>query len=119
MGQSRVLSDTTLQIRRNLLGPPRERVFKAWTDPEGLKKWFGHDDTCLIPFAEVDLRAGGRYRIRIETEKGEPIRSPESTGKSKLPRSSSSPGSGRKEEWISKRPLSRLSFKMPENRPPW
>ena len=64
MGQSRVLPDTTVQIRRTFLAP-RERVFTAWTDPEGLKKWFGHDDTCVIPFAEVDLRVGGRYRIRI------------------------------------------------------
>ncbi len=69
MGQSTVLPDTTLQIRRTFSGP-RERVFKAWTDPDSLKQWFGHDDTCQIPFAEVDLRVSGRYRIRIESSKG-------------------------------------------------
>ena len=39
-----------------------ERLFKAWTEPEQLKQWWGPESvTCIA--AEVDLRVGGRYRI--------------------------------------------------------
>jgi uncharacterized protein YndB with AHSA1/START domain len=41
---------------------PRERVFRAWTDPEALTRWWAPEQfTCLA--AEVDLRPGGRYRF--------------------------------------------------------
>jgi uncharacterized protein YndB with AHSA1/START domain len=45
-----------------IIKAPRERVFRAWTDPEQLVKWWGPGHvTC--PKAEVDLRPGGAYRI--------------------------------------------------------
>ena len=44
------------------MAAPPERVFAAWTNPDQLKQWWGpRAVTC--PAAEVDLRAGGRYRI--------------------------------------------------------
>ena len=40
----------------------RQRVFRAWTDPELLMRWFiTPDDEMRI--IELDLRAGGRYRL--------------------------------------------------------
>jgi glutathione S-transferase len=55
------LADLTLVVRRTLRAPA-ERVFAAWTTPELLMKWWGPADvTCTA--AEVDLRAGGAYRI--------------------------------------------------------
>ena len=43
---------------------PRERVFRAWTDPEAVRRWFG---SSLGPAtsAESDLRVGGGYRITV------------------------------------------------------
>ena len=39
---------------------PRELVWRAWTDPEHFKRWWGPKDyTC--PFCEMDLRVGGKY----------------------------------------------------------
>ena len=39
---------------------PRELVWKAWTDPEQFKKWWGPMDfTC--PASKIDLRVGGKY----------------------------------------------------------
>lgn len=39
---------------------PRELVWKAWTEPEHCKKWWGpHQFTS--PFCEIDLRVGGKY----------------------------------------------------------
>ncbi len=39
---------------------PRDLVWKAWTDAEHLKKWFGPKGTT-IPFAKMDFRIGGTY----------------------------------------------------------
>jgi uncharacterized protein YndB with AHSA1/START domain len=49
---------------------PRERVFDAWTNPDVLRRWWtaGGGST---PSAEVDLRAGGRYRLSMQMETGE------------------------------------------------
>jgi uncharacterized protein YndB with AHSA1/START domain len=42
-----------------------EKVWKAWTDPEMLKQWWGPNDV-IIPECEVDLRVGGRIYIVME-----------------------------------------------------
>ena len=57
-------ANTTFQITRNFKAS-RESVFKAWTDPEALKKWFGPSDDFSTPLAEVDLKIGGKYRIQM------------------------------------------------------
>lgn len=44
---------------------PRERVWRAWTDVEQLKRWFGPKG-CSVPYCSVDLRPGGAARYRIE-----------------------------------------------------
>ena len=69
MSQSKAVSETKLQIRKTF-SASREELFKAWTQPEVLKRWFGPGDNCRIPVAEVDLRVNGRYRIRIDSEGG-------------------------------------------------
>ncbi|HLP20169.1 MAG TPA: SRPBCC domain-containing protein [Chitinophagales bacterium] len=38
----------------------RELVFKAWTDPEQLAKWYAPDG-CTISFAKADIKQGGQY----------------------------------------------------------
>jgi len=52
--------DATLEVRRTFAAP-RERVFRAWTQPEELDKWSSPGP--LTPTSDVDLRVGGRYRI--------------------------------------------------------
>ena len=44
---------------------PLETVWKAWTDPKMLKKWWGPNDV-KIPECEVDLRVGGKIHIVME-----------------------------------------------------
>src|SRR6185437_11111195 len=44
---------------------PRERVWKAWTDPTELKQWWGPENVT-IPECEVDLRVGGKFYIVME-----------------------------------------------------
>jgi uncharacterized protein YndB with AHSA1/START domain len=39
---------------------PRELVWRAWTDPEQVRLWWGPKD-FTSPFAKIDLRVGGTY----------------------------------------------------------
>ena len=39
---------------------PREKVWKAWTDPEMVKKWWGPEG-FWAPSIEIDFRVGGKY----------------------------------------------------------
>jgi uncharacterized protein YndB with AHSA1/START domain len=41
---------------------PRELVFKAWTDPKHLAKWFGPKG-FTTPVCEADARVGGAWHI--------------------------------------------------------
>lgn len=41
---------------------PRELVFKAWTDPEIMAKWWGPKGVTN-PTCEIDAKVGGRIRI--------------------------------------------------------
>jgi uncharacterized protein YndB with AHSA1/START domain len=49
-------------IVRRVVRAPVERVFAAWTEPEHLVRWWGPRPVVCCG-AEVDLRAGGAYRI--------------------------------------------------------
>ncbi len=50
---------------------PRERVFKAWTDPEQVAAWFGPEqmDTPRERI-NIDLRVGGRYELTMVRHDG-------------------------------------------------
>jgi uncharacterized protein YndB with AHSA1/START domain len=53
-----------------LLPAPRERVFKACTDPQELPKWWGPRGFTTT-HVELDLRVGGRYRFTMQPPDGE------------------------------------------------
>ncbi len=61
--------DSTLRITRTF-NAPREKVFRAGTDPQELRRWFAPSDDYSTPLAEVDLRVAGRYRIQMKTADG-------------------------------------------------
>jgi len=61
--------EITLQVRRTVAAA-RERVFRAWTDAEEFRKWWGPPGYST-PSADIDLRAGGRYRIAMKSPGGE------------------------------------------------
>src|SRR5688572_19353970 len=48
-----------------------EKVWRAWTDPQALSQWFGPGEVNSVLVAEMDVRAGGKYRIRFRAEGGE------------------------------------------------
>jgi uncharacterized protein YndB with AHSA1/START domain len=43
-----------------VLDAPVEQVWKAWTEPEQIKKWWGPKQ-FTAPSIETDLRVGGKY----------------------------------------------------------
>src|SRR4030067_2100135 len=59
----------TLTITR-IFNAPRERVWKAWTDPELVKKWWG-PKIFTAPHIAIDLRVGGKYLYCMKSETGE------------------------------------------------
>ena len=52
----------SLTLTRSFPVPP-ERVWRAWTDPQALKRWFGPGGATPVSLANLDVRVGGRYRI--------------------------------------------------------
>ena len=40
-----------------------EKVWRAWTDPQALKQWFGPGGPQPVSVADLDLRVGGRFRL--------------------------------------------------------
>lgn len=48
---------------------PRELVWKAWTTPEMVKKWWGPEG-FTAPSIKMDLRVGGKYTYGMHGPKG-------------------------------------------------
>jgi uncharacterized protein YndB with AHSA1/START domain len=40
-----------------------EKVWRAWTDPEAIKRWWGPGGNDPVSIAQLDVRVGGRFRI--------------------------------------------------------
>lgn len=64
-------SERELVITR-VFDAPRELVFKAWTDPEHMKHWWGPKG-FTIPFCKSDLRPGGRVHFCMRSPEGQDI----------------------------------------------
>jgi uncharacterized protein YndB with AHSA1/START domain len=59
-------SDSELLITREF-DAPRHLVYKAWTTPELVEKWWaGHQGRMTV--CEIDLRVGGTWRYVLESE---------------------------------------------------
>ncbi|MBM7798858.1 uncharacterized protein YndB with AHSA1/START domain [Microlunatus panaciterrae] len=53
-------NDTQIQITRTFDAPP-ELVFKAWTTPEYVRRWWGSAEAPLV-VCDIDLSVGGSWR---------------------------------------------------------
>ena len=61
-------SDTQILITREL-DAPRELVWRAWTTPELVRRWW-HAKRGEMTVCEIDLRVGGRWRYAMVTPDG-------------------------------------------------
>lgn len=69
MASGNVESVQALTFQRTYVAS-RDRVYRAWAEPEALKRWFGPSDDFTIPTAETDVRVGGAYRIVMVSPDG-------------------------------------------------
>ena len=70
MGGTDIKAKPSLSLERKLKAAPAE-VWRAWTDPEAMKRWFAPSDAFSVPIAEAEVRVGGRYRIVMKAPDGE------------------------------------------------
>ena len=56
-------------VMTRIFDAPREVVFKAWTDPERVKRWWGPKG-FTNPVCELDPRPGGAIRIHMRAPDG-------------------------------------------------
>src|SRR4051812_1372623 len=61
-------TDRDLVISR-VLNAPREKVYRAWTEPELIKQWFTPPPYKTV-FAQTDVRAGGSSTITMQSPEG-------------------------------------------------
>src|SRR5436190_767674 len=52
----------SLTLSRSYPVPP-EKVWRAWTDPQALKRWWGPGEDDLVSVVDLDVRKGGKFRI--------------------------------------------------------
>jgi uncharacterized protein YndB with AHSA1/START domain len=56
--------DTALRLTRRYPVAP-EKVWRAWIEPQALSAWFGSGEPGSVLLADLDVRPGGKYRIRF------------------------------------------------------
>jgi len=61
----------TLEIRKTVQAPV-EKVFKGWTEPDQIRKWFGCDKVASLKVSQ-DFRIGGEYRMDAQCHDGTPV----------------------------------------------
>ena len=49
---------------------PVEKVWKAWNEPEHITQWCAASDDWHAPFAENDLRKGGKFKTTMAAKDG-------------------------------------------------
>ena len=59
---SNIQEKPSLTLTRKYATEP-EKVWRAWTDPQTLKQWWGPGPGESVSLAELDVRVGGRFRI--------------------------------------------------------
>ena len=61
-------TDTQILITREF-DAPRDLVYRAWTTPQLIKRWWS-GDRGVVTSVEVDLRVGGRWRYVMTANAG-------------------------------------------------
>ncbi len=65
------MANKDLTITR-VFDAPVEAVWKAWTDPEMFKKWWGPKD-FTAKVAKMDFKVGGTYHVAMHGPAGSPF----------------------------------------------
>lgn len=68
MAASTSTADRELVVTR-IIDAPRSLVFKAWTQPEHIARWWGPQGFVTIG-CDMDIRIGGRFRFGMRSPQG-------------------------------------------------
>jgi uncharacterized protein YndB with AHSA1/START domain len=63
--------DQELVVTR-LIEAPRSSVFKAWTQPEHVARWWGPQGFTTIGY-QMDIRVGGTFRFGMRSPQGKEL----------------------------------------------
>jgi uncharacterized protein YndB with AHSA1/START domain len=61
-------SDREVKVTRSFKAP-RSLVYRAWTEPDLVRRWMLGAPGWAMPECEMDVRVGGRFRWRWRSEK--------------------------------------------------
>jgi uncharacterized protein YndB with AHSA1/START domain len=67
---SPIVDKPSLRFARRYEVAP-QKVWRAWTDPQALRAWFGPGEANSVTLAQADVRVGGRFRVVFHTPDGE------------------------------------------------
>ena len=59
----------SIQIERYFNAQP-DAVWRAWTDPAIVSRWFGSDPAGKVLAAQLDVRSGGRFEVSFRDSSG-------------------------------------------------
>ena len=59
-----------LRLDRHYDAAPEE-VWRAWTEPEEMKRWWGPGKNDVVRLAEADVRVGGSFRVAFTSDSDE------------------------------------------------
>ena len=62
--------EKTVITIENTVNKPVEKVWEYWTEPTHITKWNAASDDWHTPYAENDLRVGGKFLSRMEAKDG-------------------------------------------------
>ena len=63
-------TDHTLITVETVVRKPVDLVWESWTEPVHIQNWNNASDDWHTPFAQNDLRPGGRFLSRMEARDG-------------------------------------------------
>jgi uncharacterized protein YndB with AHSA1/START domain len=62
--------ETTTITVQTTVNAPIEKVWQCWTSPEHITKWCQASDDWHAPYADNDLRAGGKFKTTMAAKDG-------------------------------------------------
>jgi uncharacterized protein YndB with AHSA1/START domain len=63
-------TEESVLVVERVFDAPRELVWKAWTEPEAVMRWWGPKG-FTSPACQIDLRVGGRYLWCMRSREGQ------------------------------------------------
>lgn len=66
--KTKQIKNADLIITR-IINAPRERVWKAWSDPKQVVRWWG-PKIFSSPLCKIDFRVGGKYLFCMQSDSG-------------------------------------------------